>query len=207
MAEALWYRMGACANCDAAVTVKTPLFCSQRCRQEAELVRYVRGCVQDGRDQHPDVKEAIHTRLAMVLSGGYPERERQVPAATRAEVFRRAENRCESCGRPLDFDRTSGDADAIATIQHVHGNSNDVSDLKAFCRRCNLADAQERFVPVQPGSEAAAKAAELRERWLAVEPLRLCDDAQQWRDIWQELTRDARAWLGAHVDEGENTDE
>ena len=47
---------------------------------------------------------------------------------------------CETCGRPLDFDRSTGDPDAIPTIQHVDGSSNDPSNLKAFCRRCNMAD-------------------------------------------------------------------
>jgi len=71
---------------------------------------------------------------------------------------------------------TTGDPDAVATIQHVHGNSNELSNLKAFCNRCNLADVQSRFVPIEPGSAPAALAFELRARCSSPEPLRLCDD-------------------------------
>jgi 5-methylcytosine-specific restriction endonuclease McrA len=196
MSDTPEYIIGSCANCDSpAVTVETPLFCSQRCRQAAELVRYVRACHRDGRDQRDDVKEAIQMKLAMVLGGGYPERERAVPPEIRAEVFRRANDRCEECGRALDFDSSSGDPDAIPTIQHVQGNSNDLSNLKAFCRRCNMADAQSRFVPVAASSSEAVMADELMRRWSSLEPLRLCDDDEQWKGIWRQLTRSARERL------------
>lgn len=187
------YTIGACANCDSRdVTSQTPLFCSQGCRQAAELVRYVRACRRDGRAELPDVKDAIHTRLAMVLGGGYPERARQVPPEIRQIVFSRADGHCEHCGRSLDFDRSTGDPDAIPTIQHVFGNSNELSNLKAFCRRCNVDDAQERFVPVAPGSPQERLAAELAMRWSSPEPVRLCDDDQRWKGIWGGLSRSAR---------------
>jgi 5-methylcytosine-specific restriction endonuclease McrA len=194
--EVRHYRIGVCANCDSPeITLQTPLFCSQQCRQAAELVRYVRGCRRDGRDQLADVQEAMRMRLAMVLGGGYPERQRAVGAEARAEVFRRAGGRCEQCGRMLDFDQSGGDPDAIATIQHVHGDSNELDNLKAFCRRCNIDDARSRFVPLQTGTEAARLAAELERRWSAAEPLRLCDDDLDWKTRWQGLTKAARDWL------------
>jgi 5-methylcytosine-specific restriction endonuclease McrA len=197
------YISGACANCDSlAVTVQTPLFCSQRCRQAAELVRYVRACRRDGRDQLPDVKEAIRTKMAMVLGGGYPERERQVPPEIRAEVFNRAGGLCENCGRSLDFDRSTRDPDAIPTIHHVVGNSNDVANLKSFCRRCNLGDAQSRFVPVVPGSPQEKMAAELVTRWSSIEPLRLCDDERRWKSTWSELSRSARELISSRPPTG-----
>jgi 5-methylcytosine-specific restriction endonuclease McrA len=200
MADAPRYISGACANCDSlSVTVQSPLFCSPRCRQAAQLVRYVRACRRDGRDQRLDVQEAIQMKKAMILGGGYPEQERQVPAETRAEVFRRAGGRCESCGRPLDFERSTGNQDAVPTIQHVQGNSSDLSNLKAFCWRCNLADAQTRLVPVEPGSLAAMIAADLAKRFSSPEPLRLCDDEQHWDSLWRELTRSARELTGANA--------
>jgi hypothetical protein len=93
----------------------------------------------------------------------------------------------------LDFDGAIGDPDAVPTIQHVSGNSNDPSNLKAFCRRCNNADAQSKFVPVVPGSPEAQMAAELRARWLSTEPLRLCDEDQRWSGIWWTLATSAQA--------------
>jgi 5-methylcytosine-specific restriction endonuclease McrA len=194
--KALHYRIGTCANCDSpGITLQAPLFCSQRCRQAAELVRYVRGCRRDGRDQVADVQEAIRMRLAMVLGGGYPERERVVGAETRAEVFGRAGGRCEQCGRVLDFDRSTGDPDAIATIQHMRGDSNEIDNLQAFCRRCNIDDAQSRFVPLQAGSGAAKMATELEQGWSVAKPMRLCDDDLEWKTRWRGLTKTARDWL------------
>lgn len=89
MAYAPRYLNGTCANCDSRdVTVESPLFCSPRCLQAAQLVRYVRACRRDGRDQRPDVREAINMKRAMILGGGYPEERRHVPPEIRAEVFR-----------------------------------------------------------------------------------------------------------------------
>jgi len=196
---------GRCANCDSPdVTEKTPLYCTSQCRQMAETIRYIRNCHSDGRDQRPDVQEAIQTRMAMVLGGGYPERERRVAEKIRAEVLQRAEGRCEQCGRLLDFDGSTGDPDAIPTIQHVMGNSSDLSNLKAWCRRCNLADAQSRFVPVQPGSPQEMMLAEIRLRSTAPTPLRLCDDEKRWPKIWRDLNRQA---LEAMADEEAYGDE
>ena len=190
---------GRCATCDGpGVTEKTPLYCTSRCRQMAETIRYIRACHGDGRDQRPDVREAIQTRMAMVLGGGCPERERRLAEKIRAEVLQRAGSRCEQCGRTLDFDGSMGDPDAIATIQHVMGNSSDLCNLKAWCRRCNLADAQSRFVPVQPGSPQEMMLAEIQLRCTAPTPLRLCDDEKRWPQIWRNLNRQA---LEAMADE------
>lgn len=199
MAYAPRYLNGTCANCDSRdVTVESPLFCSPRCLQAAQLVRYVRACRRDGRDQRPDVREAINMKRAMILGGGYPEERRHVPPEIRAEVFRRADGCCENCGRTLDLEGTTGDQDAVPTIQHVQGDSNDISNLKAFCWRCNLADAETRLVRVVPGSPEAIMAADLAARWSSPEPLRLCDDDQRWKGMWRELARSAREVIREH---------
>jgi 5-methylcytosine-specific restriction endonuclease McrA len=193
MSDGPHYISGTCANCDSLeVTLKTPLFCSPRCRQAAELVRYVRACHRDGRDQIPDIKEAIQLRMAMVLGGGYPESERRVAPETRQKVFERANGHCENCGRLLDFEGMTGDPDALPTIQHIRGNSSELANLSAFCRRCNVADAQTRFVPVEPGSSQARLAADLMGRCSSILPLRLCDDEQHWSSTWRQVARSAR---------------
>lgn len=190
------FEPGRCVNCGGAdVTLKAPLYCSQRCRQSAELVRYVRACRRDGRDRNPDVIEAIQTRMAMVLGGGYPEQERRVPPEIRRLVFDRAQGQCQECGRAMIFEPSSDDPDSVATIQHVSGNSNDPDNLLAFCRRCNLADAKSRFVRVKPGSAEAEYAMELRLRWSSETPLRICDSDTNWKDIWRELSQQAKEVL------------
>ena len=55
-----------------------------------------------------------------------------------------------------------------------------------------MSDAQSRFIPVDPGSPEAEYATELRIRWMSETPLRLCDDDQQWNDIWRKLTANAK---------------
>jgi hypothetical protein len=107
-------------------------------------------------------------------------------------VFQRADGHCENCGRVLDLDGSSGDPDALATIQHVAGNSKDPSNLQAYCRRCNNADAQAKFVPVAPGSPEEELAAMLRFRWLQPIPMRVCDDHERWNGMWRRLTALAR---------------
>lgn len=187
------YIVGACANCESlTVTVKNPLWCSSACHQAAKLVRYVRARRAEGTHQRPDIVEAIEMKMAHVLAGGYPETERRVPAAVRAEVFRRAGGRCQNCGRPLALEFSTLSSGALFTIQHVAGDSNSISNLRALCRRCNMADARTNFVRVHPRSLHAARAAELEARWLSPEPLRLCDDHTQWASVWRHKKREAR---------------
>ncbi|MCL6104838.1 MAG: hypothetical protein M1483_04320 [Actinobacteria bacterium] len=173
------------------MTIKSPLYCSSQCRQAAELVRYVRARRREGRDTHPDIVEVIEIKLAMVLGGGYPERERKVSEEIREVVFRRSGGVCEQCGCVMDFERKTGNFDTIPTVQHVTGNSNDLSNLKAFCNRCNVTDAKSRFVLVENGSPEAAMAEEISARCSAPRPLRLCDD-ENWKHIWQGLSSTAR---------------
>lgn len=190
------YQLGKCFNCGSNdVTINAPLYCSPQCRQSAELVRYVRARRRECRDREPEIVEAIRTRMAMVLGGGYPEQQRRVPEETRRLVFERANGHCQECGRVLIFGQSAEDPDSIATIQHVSGSSNELDNLLAFCRRCNLADAQSRFVPVGAGSEEAQLAIDLQSRWMPEEPLRVCDDDTRWSGIWRQLTREAKEVL------------
>ena len=65
------HRPGTCLNCDCSeVTVESPLYCTEGCQQAAALVRYVRRRRLEGRDQEPEVADAIKMRMAHVLAGG-----------------------------------------------------------------------------------------------------------------------------------------
>lgn len=136
-------------------------------------------------------------RTAMVLGGGYAAQERQVPDKVRALVFERSGGRCETCGRDLDFLRSPGDREAWPEIHHARGHSNDPADLRAWCRRCNMGDAQAKFTKVEPGSPQAKMADELRQRWEAPNPLRVCDNEQRWASTWRQLASEARASMKA----------
>lgn len=204
----LAFEPGRCVNCGSTeITLNTPLYCSPRCRQSAELVRYVRRHRKNGTDANPDVVEVIRTRMAMVLGGGYPEQQRRVPERIRQLVFKRAGGRCRECGRFLVFDQYPEDPDSVATMQHVSGSSNDPDNLRAFCRRCNLSHAQSRFVPVEPGSAEAEYAMELRIRWTSETPLCICDDDTRWNDIWRDLTKEAKEVLQIDAEVVESGDD
>src|SRR5258708_1114795 len=115
-----------CFNCDAEMG-KPDLFCNELCTQEATFVRYVRNVRQQGRDKEPDIEYVIRVRMAHILNGGYPEREREIPPAVRQQVTARANGTCEAkgCGK------------AGADIDHIHGNSCDPSNLQYLCKECH----------------------------------------------------------------------
>ena len=200
---------GRCLNCDAAVqpTRPGPMYCSELCAETAELIRYVRGCRADGRVNQPDVQEAIRIKMALVLGGGYPETARALSDDLRATVYERANWLCENCGvallrftqrrgedgrvertffRLLDGGPAEADLDAVAH-QHCNGNSNDVADLKAFCKRCNNVDAESKMVPLAADSPQATMARAIVARWEASTPIRLCDDEVNWKTQWRSI--------------------
>jgi len=100
-----------------------------------------------------------------------------------------------NCGRLLDFEVSQVDPDALPTIQHIHGDSSNVSNLSAFCRRCNVADAQTRFVPVNLDHRRRKLPPKLMGRWSSIVPLRLCDDEQHWSSSWRQAAKSAREVL------------
>ena len=85
--EYSWLR---CANCDTTLDVRIEgLFCSELCRQTADLVRYARRKVQQGQVDDPDIAWALQIRMALLLGGGYPGPERRLSRATRDAVIER----------------------------------------------------------------------------------------------------------------------
>lgn len=88
-----------CANCDADLEPRVEaLFCGDGCRQTADFVRYARSVIADGRIKQPDIREALRTRMAFLVTGGYPESDRRLASSVRAAVKARDEGRCVLCG-------------------------------------------------------------------------------------------------------------
>ena len=59
----------ACVNCDT--DLRSPsLYCSDRCRDVAKHIRYIRKIIHDERITVPDLQEAIGIRLLYIGSGG-----------------------------------------------------------------------------------------------------------------------------------------
>jgi 5-methylcytosine-specific restriction endonuclease McrA len=164
-----------CLNCDQPI--KDPvLFCSEVCKQEAKFVRYVRACRRDERDQQPDIQEAIEIKLAMILGGGYPEKERHIPDSIRKAVTRHDKGRCKICGNPGD------------QIDHISGSSNDLKNLQLLCRDCHNQKTTADFVRITPEThpEEWAKVEALYYRIEITEPFRLCD-SEVWENSWRSI--------------------
>lgn len=166
-----------CPNCDEPVQYKR-LFCCDLCRAEAKFVRYFRGCLADGRYKQNDVKEALRTRLAHILSGGYREKIRQISKETRQLVFERDNGLCK-CGRKG------------TQIDHIHGDSSNIENLQTICILCHIKKTRERFVKFskQTHPDLWANREKLLIRVFSPQPLRICDSFK-WKDLWNILKRE-----------------
>jgi 5-methylcytosine-specific restriction endonuclease McrA len=180
-----------CVNCDQVIVVSkhAALYCSQRCHQDAKLVRYVRACIKEGRMNDPLVREAIRTRFAFAYSekGYYDEKASQVSAAKRRQVIEREHGLCRLCG-------------AVGSeIDHISGASQDLNNLQLLCHGCHSEKTEANMVPITPEheryEEILARESELRARIDASAPLRPCDDETNWNYIYKELMTEQRQLL------------
>ena len=169
-----------CPNCDRQMT-KAALFCSDLCRAEAKYVRYFRACVRDGRFEQQDVQEALQIRLAHILGGGYPERQRQLTKEIREAVFVRAQGRCQNCGGKGN------------QIDHIRGSSNDLENLQLLCVKCHNEKTLEGFEKISPEThpEEWAKQKALLSRVYAPQPTRL-SDSPDWDKLWRSVQKTRR---------------
>src|SRR5260370_20527736 len=88
------YEVGICQNCDQELpqerALRGTLFCSEKCQQTAEIVRYGRRTLRDGRyKRDPLVRQAIDIRIAIILGGGYPKKARTLSHEQRDAIFTR----------------------------------------------------------------------------------------------------------------------
>ena len=175
----------ACVNCDDTCSQgKAALYCSDSCQQEAQLVRYARRCLKDGRDRDPDVAEALVIRMGHVLGGGYPRRERKLAEGLAAEVIERFGGRCARCG--------GGGRE----IDHIQGNRNDHRNLQLLCRKCHRKKTIRAMRLVRPGDpeweEIDRRGRAILDRIYSENPVRESDDPVMWPRRWQNMLRDRR---------------
>lgn len=169
-----------CSNCDAPSGPK--LYCSELCGQVAKTIRYARRRLRDGRFDDPLVKEAIGVRVAFVVAGGYPERERRLAARTRQAVTRRDGDRCRACNKPG------------TEVDHIAGNSSLLENLQLLCNRCHMVKTQASMKPVDPeDTKTMGRLKDVRRRIVSDRPERFCDDEREWPNIWLSLRKQARA--------------
>jgi hypothetical protein len=164
------------------------LFCSELCSQTASTIRYWRRIVRDGRIGQPDVQQAIRTRVAHLLAGGYHEAARRLSPAVRARVWERDGGRCVSCGQPG------------AEIDHIASDSPDLGNLQLLCADCHQTKTTARMRPASP--EQAAEVTALYQARVQPEvPVLLCDDEQGWARQWRGLKKARRQRLLDLLDE------
>ncbi len=167
-----------CADCQAPLPPEVKdLFCSQLCLQRARDMRYWRSTLRDGRLEQPDVQEALNTKLAFLVAGGYAATARRLPLAARKEIVDRDGGRCVQCGNPGE------------EIDHIDGDSADPTNLQLLCKDCHSAKTQASMVPASAESIAMVEALQ-RDRVKPDQPALLCDDEQNWELIWRLLTRE-----------------
>ena len=170
-----------CLNCDCKIPWDRPrkLFCSDICRDEAKYVRYVRKCKKDGRINDPEIQEAIRIRFVHIVSGGYHEKERRIPIELREAVIAHNDGKCQVCGRPG------------TDIDHIDGDSNDLNNLQLVCRKCHNKKTISQFIQVGPEDErywiVQEKRIQLDTRIDAEEPIRLCDNEENWVNIYKQI--------------------
>jgi len=167
-----------CYNCGKRFR-KPRLFCSDLCRQEAKLVRYVRSCQKDGRINQEDVIEAIQIKFAHILSGGYPAKNRYLSQSIRTRVIEQAKGLCQLCG------------EQGTEIDHIDGDSNDLDNLQLLCHKCHLKKTKshlKELTSASPGyEEKIKKQNDLIERIESIFPLKICDDEIKWQKEWKSL--------------------
>jgi 5-methylcytosine-specific restriction endonuclease McrA len=178
-----YFEADCCANClERLPDEAEALFCSELCSQMAETVRYWRRVVRDGRLEQPDVREAVFTRVAHLLAGGYRKAARRLAAEVRQQAWQRDGGRCVQCGRLGD------------EIDHIRDDSPDLDNLQLLCRDCHHAKTAERMVPANDDQRAAIDAL-YATRVQPDAPALLCDDEQRWRKEWSALKKARRQRL------------
>lgn len=179
-----------CANCLEPLSDEAEgLYCSELYSQLAETVRYWRRIARDDRIERPDVREALMTRIAHLLAGGYRKAARRLTDATQRAVWERDDGKCVRCGEPG------------AEIDHIAGDSSDLTNLQLLCVDCHHAKTAEFMSPASPEQQAAI-ASLYASRVQPDVPELLCDDERRWPREWPTLKKARRQrfhdWMREH---------
>jgi hypothetical protein len=172
-----------CANCerplDAVPTIQ--LYCSDYCREWAKHVRYFRATEADGRaSRDPLVAEALRTRMAFILGGGYHARARILSQEARLHVLARNGGVCVGCNeRPA------------VEVDHVDGDSPDPSNLQGLCHPCHQVKTESRYVPLEAQDRLVR--GEFLSQVHEDEPL-MAAHTPEWGTQWRRYDRLNRDW-------------
>ncbi len=178
-----YFEADCCANCLQRLPDHVEgLFCCELCMQTCDTVRYWRRVRRDGRYDRPDVREAVWTRVAFLLAGGYGKTARRLSHQTRNHVWERAGGVCRQCGKPGE------------EVDHIEGDSPDPDNLQLLCKDCHHAKTNERMRPATDEQKKLI-AALVATRVEPEVPALLADDEVRWKAEWSSLKRARRERL------------
>lgn len=172
-----------CANClEQLYEGVEGLFCSELCSQTAETVRYFRRIARNARAHDPDVKLAMQTMMAHLLAGRYHKQARHLAREVINQVWDRDHGLCVECAKDG------------AEIDHIDGDSPDLTNLQLLCQDCHHAKTAGRMVPAT--EEQMKWIHRLRSQRVDPEvPALLCDDQDEWRTQGRTLKKERRTRL------------
>jgi hypothetical protein len=158
------------------------LFCSELCMQTCDTVRYWRRVTRDGRYERSDVRQAVWTRVAFLLAGGYGKAARRLSPETRERVWGRDGGACRRCGQPGE------------EIDHIQRDSPDMDNLQLLCKVCHHVKTNERMRPADDGQKKVV-ADLIAKRVKPDVPALLADDEVRWKTQWSGLKKARRERL------------
>lgn len=175
-----FFEADCCGNCLEPLPDDVEgLFCSGLCMQTCDTVRYWRRVLRDGRIERPDVREAVRTRVAFLLAGGYGRTSRRLAKNIRAAVWARDQGLCRRCGKPGE------------EIDHINGDSPDLDNLQLLCKACHHAKTAERMRPATEEQNRVVVAL-YATRVLPETPALMADDEAEWQRTWSRLKKERR---------------
>ncbi|MFF3147675.1 HNH endonuclease [Streptomyces sp. NPDC057927] len=194
------FRPDHCAHCGRRLDPgNRGLFCDAGCKDSAHTIRWTRRHLASGtftpahvrygviRDE--DYAKALYNRLRFAVAGGY---RRSTSPAERDAVVARDGGRCVRCGAPGE------------EVDHVRGDSPEMSNRQLLCRVCHDSKTQNqsregmrlalRGRPTRSWSVLLRELVKtsdpvralISQRILPPQPVRLCD-AEQWQHAERRL--------------------
>jgi hypothetical protein len=142
----------------------------------------MRSVFRDGRIADPNVMQAVQTRNAFLLVGGYSALDRKLQPSVRAQVKARDNGQCQECGAPA------------VEIDHIDGSSGELDNLQLLCRDCHHAKTAENMAPASPKQQSRLQALMVSRVW-PDEPKLLSDDEIHWQSLWLSLKAARKARL------------
>lgn len=156
-----------CANCGNETN---QAMCTDYCRDFTGLIRSVRrGLAEDKPDD--TIVETMTKKLQVFSGAGYPKNERRLSQELKLFIMNRDNGLCQICK-----------VEPATEIDHILGSSSDSENLRAACGRCNTGR-REMVVATDADKQAEIRARrkEFITRVNAVEPMKLCDDPNNWQ--------------------------